>query len=133
MVIWTVDKYLKYWMRESSWVLGLCRVSGLTSLMTASWRPTGIRWREFFTWSVTWNYRWIIFKKFSYHLILVIVEILQLWNSDYICQPHEGMYLLWMEISDLKSSANLLTRYYTFKNCVDFQMKICASVCLIVY
>ena len=48
-------RYLKYWMRERSWVLGLFRVSGLTSLVTASWSPTGILWSTFFTCSVIWK------------------------------------------------------------------------------
>ena len=40
------------------------------------------------------------------------------------------MLAFWMEISDLKSAATLLTRYYTIQNCEDFQMRYCASIWL---
>ena len=33
-----------------------------------------------------------------------------------------------MKISDTKSAATILTRYYTIQNCKDFQMKYCACV-----
>ena len=35
-----------------------------------------------------------------------------------------------MEISDLKSAAKLLPRYYTIKDCEDFQVTYCALMWL---